>query len=203
VFDLFTQAERTPDRSQGGLGLGLALVKSIVHLHGGEVTAHSDGPGKGSTFTVTLPLLDKSLPRDTSAGRGEPDAASPLHILLVDDNEDAAQSLCAVLQSYGHLVTVAPDAGSALEHARSAPPDVFLLDIGLPDIDGYELSRRLHARPENRDATYIAVTGYGQAHDKVLAKAAGFDQYFVKPVDLPALQKVLTAIPGTGRAAAH
>jgi PAS domain S-box-containing protein len=201
VFDLFTQAERTPDRSQGGLGLGLALVKSIVHLHGGEVTVHSDGPGKGSTFTVTLPLLDKRLLRGTPGDRGAPDVVSPLHILLVDDNEDAAQSLSAVLQSYGHLVTVAPDAGSALEHAHGAPSDVFLLDIGLPDIDGYELSRRLHARPESRNATYIAVTGYGQAHDKVLAKAAGFDHYFVKPVDLPALQKVLTAVPRPGRAA--
>jgi PAS domain S-box-containing protein len=191
VFELFTQAERTPDRSQGGLGLGLALVRSIVQLHGGTVTAQSDGPGKGSTFTVTLPLLDKKLAPDAPAPaeRGEPGAA--LHILLVDDNQDAAQSLSALLQSYGHLVTVMTDAAGALEYAHGAPPDVFLLDIGLPDMDGYELSRRLHARPENQDACYIAVTGYGQAHDKVLAKAAGFNHYFVKPVDMPVLQKAL------------
>ena len=193
VFDLFTQAERTPDRSQGGLGLGLALVKSIVHLHGGEVTAHSEGPGKGSTFTVSLPLLDQLPVGDGAAvsEHGASDGSAPLHILLVDDNQDAAQSLAAVLQSYGHDVTVKADANDALEEAHAAPPDVFLLDIGLPDMDGYELSRQLHARPENQDATYVAVTGYGQAHDKVLAKQAGFDHYFVKPVDLPALQHVL------------
>lgn len=198
VFDLFTQAERTPDRSQGGLGLGLALVKSIVHLHGGEVSAHSEGPGKGSRFSVMLPLLAKKTlsAGPAAADRRGQDAAAPLRILLVDDNQDAAQSLSAMLQACGHEVTVAPDAGAALAQARGAPPDVFLLDIGLPDMDGYELSRRLHARPENRNATYVAVSGYGQAHDKVLAKAAGFDHYFVKPVDLPALQNVLAAVPG-------
>lgn len=194
VFDLFTQAERTPDRCQGGLGLGLALVKSIVHLHGGEVTAHSDGPGKGSTFAVCLPLLKRQLAESGPAAREHgPSDGAPLHILLVDDNQDAAQSLAAVLESYGHEVTVKSDANDALEEALAAPPDVFLLDIGLPDMDGYELSRQLHARPENQDATYVAVTGYGQAHDKVLAKQAGFDHYFVKPVDLPALQNVLAA----------
>ena len=193
VFDLFTQAERTPDRSQGGLGLGLALVKSIVSLHHGEVVAKSDGPGKGSTFTVTLPLLDRqAMATDrTAAGQAGPGGHAPLDILLVDDNTDAAQSLSELLQSQGHRVTVKSDAHGALEYAESSHPDVFLLDIGLPDMDGYELSRRLHARGANENATYIAVTGYGQAHDKVLAKAAGFDHYFVKPVELPELQKVL------------
>ncbi|MBQ5949269.1 PAS domain-containing protein [Massilia sp. ST3] len=202
VFDLFTQAERTPDRSQGGLGLGLALVKSIVQLHGGEVMAQSEGPGKGSCFTVLLPLLEKRRAADLAADHGAAGEASPLRILLVDDNQDAAQSLAAVLQSYGHAVTVSADAHEALEQAHAAPPDVFLLDIGLPDMDGYELSRRLHACPESRNATYVAVTGYGQAHDKVLAKAAGFDHYFVKPVDLPALQDVLAA-NGRGRHVEH
>ncbi|UGQ45830.1 PAS domain-containing hybrid sensor histidine kinase/response regulator [Massilia endophytica] len=193
VFELFTQAERTPDRSQGGLGLGLALVRSIAGLHGGEVTAKSDGPGKGSTFELTLPVLSKAgsvEETETADGHGH-GAASPLQILLVDDNADAAQSLATLLRSQGHHVAVEADARGALEHAPEMHPDVFILDIGLPDLDGYELSRQFHARPEHKDAMYIAVSGYGQAQDKVLAKAAGFDQYFVKPVDVASLQKAL------------
>jgi hypothetical protein len=198
VFELFTQAERTPDRSQGGLGLGLALVKSIVELHGGQVTATSEGLGKGSRFTVSLPLLTKTaLPRPDYAAQAEAGgAAHPLRIQLVDDNEDAVGTLAALLQASGHQVHVCMDARGALIDADEAPPDVFILDIGLPDLDGYELSRRLHARPRNRDATYIALSGYGQANDKVLAKSAGFDHYLVKPVDLDALQSLLhTASP--------
>jgi hypothetical protein len=194
VFDLFTQAERTPDRSQGGLGLGLAVVKSIMALHGGRVTAKSDGPGKGSTFTLVLPIVETCneavdhppvITEDNQTMR-------PLRIQIVDDNLDAAESLAAFLRAQGHLVTVREAARSALEEAKISHPQVFILDIGLPDMDGYELSRRLHGLPENKDAMFIALTGYGQAHDKVLAKAAGFHHYFVKPMDMVALQKVLT-----------
>ncbi|HBZ06391.1 MAG TPA: hypothetical protein DEP03_08405 [Massilia sp.] len=200
VFDLFTQAERTPDRSQGGLGLGLALVRSIVTLHGGNVTAKSEGPGKGSTFTLSLPMLSRE--------RGDADglapataqerALRPLNILVVDDNADAAESLGALLQAQGHDVTIRENARSALEEAHTLRPDALILDIGLPDMDGYELSRRLHGIPGTRDALYIALTGYGQAHDKVLAKAAGFQHYFVKPADMSALGRALAeAAPTT------
>ena len=199
IFDLFTQAKRTPDRSQGGLGLGLALVKSIATLHGGSVTAKSDGLGKGSAFTLTLPLLareerreEPEIPEPASAEAAA--AIAPLRIEIVDDNPDAAESLAAILRSQGHQVTVHENARSALEQAESLQPQVYILDIGLPDMDGYELSRRLHALPGSEHASFIALTGYGQAHDKVLARAAGFDHYFVKPMDMNALQKVLARL---------
>lgn len=195
VFELFTQAERTPDRSQGGLGLGLALVRSIVTLHGGNVTAKSDGPGKGSTFTLSLPILNKkeedALEARTAAS--ESHALRPLNILIVDDNADAAVSLAALLQAQGHFVTIRQNAQSALEEVKNLRPEAFILDIGLPDMDGYELSRRLHGIPETKDTLYIALTGYGQAHDRVLAKAAGFQHYFVKPIDMTSLQRALSA----------
>jgi PAS domain S-box-containing protein len=196
VFDLFSQAERTPDRSQGGLGLGLALVRSIMTLHGGNVTANSEGQGKGSTFTLSLPLAhsDRATAHKPAATRAEHDAPQPLNILIVDDNADAAESLAALLRTEGHATTIRENAQSALEEASRLHPDALILDIGLPDMDGYELSRRLHGVPEIRDAAYIALTGYGQAHDRVLAKAAGFQHYFVKPIDMTALQRVLSEV---------
>jgi PAS domain S-box-containing protein len=192
VFDLFSQAERTPDRSHGGLGLGLALVRSIVTQHGGSVTARSDGPGKGCTFTLTLPLLDRRRAPRIGSAPSAPEP-HPLHILIADDNAEAATSLAALLQTAGHTVTIRHDAHGALDAARTSHPDALILDIGLPDMDGYELSRRLHGLPETGHAAYIALTGYGQAHDRVLAKAAGFDHYFVKPIDMSALHKALAA----------
>lgn len=200
VFKLFAQAERTPDRSQGGLGLGLALVKSIATLHGGSVTAKSDGPGKGSTFTLSLPVVDKGNSTDDRrpGSAAESQARRRLDILVVDDNVDAAATLGALLKAQGHSVTIREDARSALAAAKTSPPQAFILDIGLPDMDGYELSRRLHDRPENKDATYIALTGYGQAHDKVLARTAGFDHFFVKPMNIEALQKILTKVEWAG-----
>ncbi len=195
VFGLFTQAERTPDRSQGGLGLGLALVHSLVQLHGGRVAAHSEGLGKGSTFTVTLPTVDAG-PNAASA-TAEARMAAPARagagrrILVVDDNVDAALSLAEVLRSLGHSVATAHDSHDALKQAGVDWPDVFILDIGLPDIDGYALARHLHQDADGRGATLIALTGYGQAHDRVLAKTAGFDHHFVKPVDLGALVGVI------------
>jgi CheY-like chemotaxis protein len=196
VFDLFSQAERTPDRSQGGLGLGLALVRSIMTLHGGNVTARSEGHGKGSTFTLSLPLSAGA--RDAAGAATSPAPAGatqhPLNILIVDDNADAAESLAALLRTEGHVTTIRENAQAALEEAGRLHPDALILDIGLPDMDGYELSRRLHGAPETRDAAYIALTGYGQAHDRVLAKAAGFQHYFVKPIDMTALQRVLADV---------
>ncbi len=200
VFDLFTQAERTPDRSQGGLGLGLALVRSLVQLHGGQVAAHSDGLGKGSSFTVTLPVFDG----EPGAAPGEGQAAAPARsgggrrILVVDDNVDAALSLADVLRSLGHLVDTAHDSQDALAQAEREWPDVFILDIGLPDIDGYALARRLRESERGRAATLLALTGYGQAHDRVLAKTAGFDHHFVKPVDLAPLAQIIERAPRSG-----
>ena len=184
VFDLFAQAERTPDRSSGGLGLGLALVKSLVELHGGTVNCSSDGPGKGSKFTVYLPLLyaDGNGQETAATGDVEP-SPKPLRVMVVDDNADAAHMLAMFLEASGHEVLVEHGAREALERARLEAPDVFLLDIGLPDIDGNQLARRIRAQPETAHAVLIAVTGYGQAHDRKTAQQAGFRHHLVKPVD--------------------
>ncbi len=193
VFDLFTQGERTPDRAQGGLGLGLALVKSMVAMHGGRAEASSDGPGRGSSFSLFFPALHNAAPELDPEGVALPAApARSLRLFLVDDNLDAAESLASLLQEAGHQVRVMEDSASTLLHTASGGADVFILDIGLPDMDGYELARRLRAQAQTANAVLIALTGYGQAHDRVLAKAAGFDHHFVKPVDWQELSRVLS-----------
>jgi PAS domain S-box-containing protein len=195
VFDLFTQATRTPDRSQGGLGIGLALVKRLVEMHGGEVSAASAGLGQGSCFTFTLPLVEaSSLPASVPAPAQVPDApgaAGQVRVLVVDDNTDAAETLADLLQWKGYEVRTAADASAAMEVALGFRPEVYILDIGLPDIDGYELARRLRAEASLPAATFIALTGYGQARDRERSRAAGFDHHLVKPVDPQALQRVL------------
>jgi signal transduction histidine kinase/ActR/RegA family two-component response regulator len=194
VFDLFTQAERTPDRSQGGLGLGLALARSLVELHGGSVQAHSAGPGKGSAFTVRLPRYTQDVvlaPQPIAAA--SLDGAAPLRILLVDDNVDAVHTLQLFLHSAGHAVEVAYSAGDALALARLMVPEVCLLDIGLPDFDGNELAHRLRQLPQAAGATLIAMTGYGRQQDRDAAMAAGFDHYLVKPVNTTQLADILAA----------
>jgi PAS domain S-box-containing protein len=200
VFELFTQAERTPDRAQGGLGLGLALVKSLVGLHGGSVEAHSGGPGMGSTFRIVLPLAQAARTATSGDdGAAMLDDLPARRILIVDDNADAAQSLAEILRALGNQAAVAHDPRDALALAEKDWPEVFILDIGLPDIDGYALARRLRAMAEadraRGPALYLALTGYGQAHDKVLSKAAGFDRHFFKPVDLEALLAALAEAP--------
>jgi signal transduction histidine kinase/CheY-like chemotaxis protein/PAS domain-containing protein len=184
VFDLFVQGPRTVDRRQGGLGLGLSLVRSLVTLHGGSVEAHSDGPGRGSEFVVRLPALPIELVEgDASAA---PAAAAPSanrrRILIVDDNVDAAELLSELLAGLGHDVAVAHDGPQALIAAAPFEPEVAILDIGLPVMDGYELARRLVATVA-RPPFMIALTGYGQEHDRARASDAGFDEHMVKPVD--------------------
>ncbi|HBF52012.1 MAG TPA: hybrid sensor histidine kinase/response regulator [Massilia sp.] len=189
IFDLFTQAERTPDRSQGGLGLGLALAKSLVELHGGSVQAESAGLGKGSTFTVRLPLAPVQGMLD--AAGGAEDAVAPTSVLVVDDNVDAAQTLAALLEGAGHRVQTINDPRAVLAEAVTGVPDVFILDIGMPDIDGHALARQLRAQPALADAVYLALTGYGQASDRASSREAGFDHHLVKPVDAGQLLALL------------
>jgi len=195
VFELFAQAERSSDRSAGGLGLGLALVKSLVELHKGTVACHSDGPGQGSTFSVCLPrLAAQEHPPAPAAGEH---ALQPgphgLRILIVDDNADAAAMLAMLLEASGHQVAVEHDARKGLARAQADQPDACLLDIGLPDMDGNELARRMRALPETAGTLLIAVTGYGQEADRQRTAAAGFDHHLVKPLD----PKQLFAILGT------
>ena len=204
VFDLFTQGERSPDRAQGGLGLGLALVKSLVELHGGSVSAHSDGPGRGSDFTVRLPLPTlHDDPAALHAGELSADPAMPaarLHLMLVDDNVDAANTLAMLLEMQGYIVAVAYRAQDALDRAAQEAPGIFLLDIGLPDMDGYELAKRLRAQPATRDAVLIALTGYGQAQDRERSESAGFDHHLVKPVEIERLSVLLAQVSQTAGA---
>jgi len=192
VFDLFTQAERTSDRSQGGLGIGLALVRSILELHGGSITAYSKGPGAGSTFTMRLPTLKHEARPSTPPVQAPspPVHANALRILVVDDNVDAAKILAMFLEADGHQVMVEHTSRRGLERARLEAPDVCLLDIGLPDFDGYELARLLRKQQETARALLIAISGYDRKQD-LSARAAVFDHYFVKPIDTVKLMELL------------
>lgn len=198
VFELFTQAERSSDRTQGGLGIGLALVRSLIELHGGTVQAQSEGPGCGSTFTVCLPQLRQpgggESPSVITENLAAPGCA--LKILVVDDNVDAAQMLALFCEALGHSTMVEYGSKTALTLAQRELPDVCLLDIGLPDMDGNELARRLKSHTETSRAVLVAVTGYGQEQDKKTAFEAGFDHHFVKPLDTKKLAELLRAIAG-------
>jgi signal transduction histidine kinase/ActR/RegA family two-component response regulator len=195
VFDLFTQVDRTLDHSQGGLGIGLTLVRRLVELHGGSVQATSGGANQGSEFVIRLPLL---LETERAPGTWEEEnglAARPRRrILVVDDNMDASQSLAKLLELTGHEARVAHDGATALDVAQVYRPDVVLLDIGLPQIDGYEVARRLREQPGTEHALLVALTGYGHEEDRRRTREAGFDHHLVKPVDPNAIQQLL-ALP--------
>jgi signal transduction histidine kinase/CheY-like chemotaxis protein len=199
AFDLFAQAERTSDRSSGGLGLGLALVKSLVELHHGTVTCESAGLGKGSKFTVCLPRLVQEPNRNfqKNADSHVQQETNSLRIMVVDDNVDAAAMLAMLLEASGHQVMIEHASSRALERARKEAPQVCLIDIGLPEIDGNELAQRLRAQPETAHSLLIAVTGYGQEQDRRQSLAAGFDHHFVKPVNT---KKLVSIIAGVSKA---
>ena len=194
IFDLFIQAERTPDRSQGGLGLGLALVKSLVALHGGRVEARSEGPGTGSEFVVHLPRLAVPGIEEEASEAGVAGGGQGLRILVVDDNVDGAEMLGTLLEMNGYQTTLAFNGEDGLASALRVRPDVCLLDIGLPDIDGHELARRLRGMPETSGAMLVALTGYGQVEDQQRARKAGFNHHLVKPADLTKLLELLGTV---------
>jgi PAS domain S-box-containing protein len=193
IFDLFVQSERTLDRAQGGLGIGLSLVKRLIDLHGGRIAARSPGPGEGSIFEIRLPLSKQNI----EPARESPLAMPRARILVVDDNSDAADSLGSLLQLEGHTVVVTYTSIDALARLCEFKPDIVLLDIGLPEIDGYEIARRIRSSPHNRHVRLIALTGYGQAEDRQRATTSGFDAHLVKPVEFSALQRVLAAQPSS------
>jgi PAS domain S-box-containing protein len=193
VFGLFTQGERSLDRTMGGLGLGLPLVQSIVTMHDGSVSAASAGPGQGSTFTLTLPLAGALPAVPVQRPDGAPSVRQPRRpgILIVDDNQDAADSLADWLASTGYQAASVHDAFNAMDLATTTLPGTFILDIGLPGMDGYELARWLRRQPGLEHAILIALSGYGQAADRARGLEAGFDHYLVKPADLAQLETIL------------
>jgi CheY-like chemotaxis protein len=188
VFELFTQSERTLDRAQGGLGIGLSIVKQLIEMHGGECVARSPGIGQGSTFEITLPRSEPVA----AAATDPPEAKrTRRRILIIDDNVDAATTLAEILRIEGHDCDAVFSANAALERAVGLRPDFILLDIGLPDLDGYEVARRLRQTEGLEDVGLIALTGYGQAEDLERARLAGFDGHFVKPLDFRQLERTL------------
>ncbi len=192
IFDLFTQGDRALDRSSGGLGIGLALVKNLVDLHGGMVEAYSDGPDLGAEVRIRLPRTTQ-VHTGSIAVQGKKSPARPVRILIVDDNIDAAQTLALLLEVAGHAVAVEHNAYDALKRIQSDPADVLLLDIGLPGIDGYELARQVRQSPGLQRPVLVAITGYGQWEDRERSKAAGFDHHLVKPVEFNELLGILSA----------
>jgi PAS domain S-box-containing protein len=198
IFDMFSQVDRTLERTTGGLGIGLALVRGLVEMHGGTVAAASDGPGRGSTFTVRLPVVPAADPGprpEAPAANGRPAGGGPRRVLVVDDNRDAAASMAQMLRLLGHEVSTAHDGAEAVEAAEGFRPDVVLMDVGMPRLNGHEATRRIRERPWGRGVRVVALTGWGQDVDRVRSKEAGCDGHLVKPVSLSDLERALAALP--------
>ena len=195
LFDLFVQAERSLDRTSGGLGIGLTLVRQLVELHGGTVEAKSPGLKKGSEFIVRLPVI--------AEGRNALSATPPVvsqnasrakRVLIIEDNADAAMTTQQLLQLKGHTIQIAADGLSGVKEAQIFKPEVVLLDIGLPGIDGYEVARRLRKLPETKEALLIALSGYGKPEDLLKSKKAGFNHHLVKPANMNELEALMAAL---------
>jgi len=210
IFELFTQADRSLDRSQGGLGIGLNLVQRLVELHGGTVQVHSV-LGLGSEFVVSLPQMLSAMALDSAPDLVLPAGALPdhpladhslvkrqsCHVLVVDDNVDAARTLAALLEESGHEVKLAFNGHSALEVAIDYQPDVVLMDIGLPGINGYEVAQQIRQQEALKNVLLVALTGYGQQSDLQHSKIAGFDHHLVKPTEFDKIEELLAALPRT------
>jgi CheY-like chemotaxis protein/nitrogen-specific signal transduction histidine kinase len=199
IFDLFTQADSTLERSQGGLGIGLALVRTLVEMQHGRVEAHSDGPGQGSEFVVTLPLLTADAARDAARAHDAQSGAAGTaqtrrRILVVDDNIDAAESLVAVLNELGHDVRMVTEGKRVMDVARGFQPEAVLLDISLPDISGYDLAAELRRSPAFERVCLVALTGYAQEEHRRRSREVGFDYHCVKPLDLTTLDRIIDGL---------
>jgi CheY-like chemotaxis protein len=204
VFDMFRQVESSTDRSQGGLGIGLTLVRRLIAMHGGRVEARSAGLGKGSEFLVRLPALAELAPEaaqtapEASSASSASSAKGSRRMLVVDDNMDSAESMAVLLRLNGHEVRLAYDGQTALEEAHAFQPEVMFLDIDLPKMDGYEVARRLRMEPQKswmKDITLVAMTGYGQEEDRHRTREAGFQLHMVKPVDFNKIEELLSSLP--------
>jgi len=194
VFDMFTQVDRSIERSTGGLGIGLTLVQRLVELHGGSVEARSNGPDQGSEFIVRLPAFEHASESSSAVGNDEVAPAARLRILVADDNVDAADTLAELLRASGHDVHTEYDGVAAIRAARSHRPDVVLLDIGLPKLNGYDTAREIRAIDPQNPVVLVAVTGWGQDEDRRRSRQAGFDHHLVKPLDPELLDRVLASV---------
>jgi CheY-like chemotaxis protein len=195
IFDLFVQADPSPGRREGGLGLGLTLVKNLVELHGGAVGACSEGPGKGCEFVVRLPLVDETR---LAQPLGSEAPSTPLirrRVVVVEDSADSREVLAELLQLLGHQVLTAADGPEALRLAQEQMPETFVVDMGLPGMDGYQVARALRQLPGGEQLLLIALTGYGTLEDKERAREAGYDAHLTKPADIDELQRLLRQLP--------
>jgi CheY-like chemotaxis protein/two-component sensor histidine kinase len=197
IFKMFTQVDRSTRQAQGGLGIGLTLVRTLVEMHGGRARAESPGVGRGSEFVVTLPLSKKTVVADRAVSEKRVPILPKGRVLVVDDNQDAAASLGMLLKLLGAEVRVVNDGPAALEILAAYQPTVVLLDIGMPGMDGYEVARRIREQPEWRDLMLIALTGWGQEEDRRRTSEAGFDHHLLKPADMTALKELLTSMRST------
>jgi CheY-like chemotaxis protein len=197
IFDMFTQIGKSVERSNGGLGIGLALTRRIVELHGGTITAASEGSNRGSCFTIRVPLAAESAHADGTGAMAEASSRPPMRVLLVDDNRDVTETLGALLEMTGNAVQCAFDGEQALDLAESFKPDVVLLDIGLPKVGGWEVAERLRRRPWAKDVVLVAISGRSSPADIERSNAAGFSRHLVKPVTASAVLEVLSSLPKT------
>ncbi|HVT27553.1 MAG TPA: ATP-binding protein, partial [Lacipirellulaceae bacterium] len=193
IFEMFEQVDKTLERTHGGLGIGLTLVKRLVELHAGQISARSEGPGRGSEFVVRLPLLADRRKTSLGASTVDNNGTKPQRILVVDDNEDAANSLAMLLRMNRHEVETVNEGHEAIEKAESLQPDLMLLDLGLPGMSGYEVCRLIRRTPWGKNIRIVALTGWGQEQDRRSTRDAGFDDHLVKPVDIGALNSLLGA----------
>ena len=191
IFDLFVQAERRLDRSQGGVGIGLTLVRRLVELHGGTVEAFSPGLGRGSEFVVRLPLSAAATAGSVGPDNGEAASLTRRRVLVADDNRDAADSLALMLTMMGGEVHATYDGLTAVEAAAAFRPDVIVLDVGMPGLDGYEAARCIREQAWGKDVVLVALTGWGQEEDRRRSEEAGFDHHLAKPVEPDALKRLL------------
>jgi CheY-like chemotaxis protein len=201
IFDLFVQGEREPERGSGGLGIGLAVVRDLAVLHGGRIEAHSTGLGKGAEFVLSLPCVDVEPEAEQRKARPEAQSRGGLRVLVVEDNVDAAEGLMMLLEVFGHDPHHAADGAAALAAVQAQAPDLMLVDIGLPELDGYEVARRVRAIPGLRELPLVALTGFGLEEDRKRALAAGFDQHLTKPVDPSRLRTLVARLAGSVPAA--
>jgi len=195
LFEMFAQVDTSLERSRDGLGIGLTLVKTLVEMHGGDVQAYSEGLGRGTEFVVRLPILTEVLRPAPAQPVNIATAVVARRILIVDDSEDGAESLAMLLQFFGHETFKAYDGVQALDAAERLRPDVVLLDIGLPRMNGYEVCRRIRQEPWGKDLVLVALTGWGQEEDRRQSLDAGFNVHMVKPVDHDALMEFLASLP--------